>query len=191
MADPRGAFSVQHGATNADVGKFAFFARRSQQESAAAHIASSDEISRELQSVAKAFEQDVAIFRRRDAAEQNRLATFPELACKRAGVASNRLKVARIGPVDIDVPKRAEFVDREPLFRIKQPAIGGDHADHSAGFTRDHVLGVGEFASKVEAAGKREDLPESEALAVKRACERKRRVRVQQQSGTGTGDFCG
>src|SRR5881394_4318529 len=69
----RRAFSFSHGAGDGDVGELGAIDGAAEQQSAPAHVAASDEIGRETESLTEMFEEHVDVFGGRDAAEENDL----------------------------------------------------------------------------------------------------------------------
>jgi hypothetical protein len=70
----RRTFAFSHGASNADISKFAPIDRATEQKSAPTHVAATNEIGRKAKALPEVFQKDVDIFSRRHAAEQHGLA---------------------------------------------------------------------------------------------------------------------
>src|SRR5438874_1000845 len=103
ICDARRTPAGEDRAGDGDVGEFASFTRGTQEQAAPAHVTAADEIAREDQPVAKSVEEDIAIFRRRDAAEENGVAVCRQFGRQRLGVATKRPVIARIVGVNVDL----------------------------------------------------------------------------------------
>lgn len=191
FGDAWGAFAFEDGAADGDVGEFAIFAGGAEKKAAAAHVAATDEIGRENEAVAEGVEEDVAVFRGGDGAEQDGNAVGGELLGEGGGVAAERFGVARIVLADVDFAKGAEGGGRDVRERVEKSGIGGDDTNEFAAIGADEMAGVGDLAAEVEAAGEGEDVGEREALAMEGAGERKRRGAVEEKLGADAADLGG
>ena len=96
------------GALDRDVGELLAGAGAAQEQAAAAHVAAADEIDREAEALAEDFREDVDVFRRRDAAEQDDVAVGPDFVREGAGAGEQRAAIAGIVGRDVDAGERAQ-----------------------------------------------------------------------------------
>src|SRR5438067_6835425 len=102
------AFPFSHGAGDGNVGELAAVDGAAEQQSAPAHVAASDEIGRETESLTEMFEKHVDVFGGGDAAEENDLGIRWQRFREPFHVALERGPITRVGLVDID---RGEFLE--------------------------------------------------------------------------------
>ena len=123
-----------------------------------------DEIGGKEQPIARPLEQHVHVLAGRDAAEQHHREILRRVeACERA---PKRLAIARFVGSNLGGPEGAQVVARDRRVRREQPLIGGDdlYAGHAGRWPRE-PLGVGQLATKVEAAEEAERFAQRHAGA--------------------------
>ena len=157
-------FAFSHRAGHRDVLKLRSIHRAPQQETSSTHVAASDEIGRKKKAFAKIFREDIHIFARRDAAEQNHLSAGGRRLRELPHVALERFAITRIIPMNIDFGKRTQFRKTDRHFRGKQSAIRRDHQDAGTAGAVEQRLRIGEFSAKIETAQKSKDLAECRAV---------------------------
>ena len=99
------------------------------EQTAPAHVAAPDELERKLQARAEDVEQDVDIFRRRNAAEQHDVAVVPDLSLQEPRAAFERLAVPVIVGMHVVAPKCLQRRPRHERVGIAQAGIGRDDVD--------------------------------------------------------------
>ena len=191
FGDAGGAFAFEDGAANGRVRQLAIFAGGTEEETAAAHVAATNEVGGKYEAVAEGFEEDVAILGGGDGAEKDGDAVGRELLRESGGVAAQRFTIARIVFVNVDFAEGAESGGRDVRERIEEPGIGRNDTDELAAIGADEVAGVGDLAAKVESAGESEDVGERKSLAMEGAGEGKRRGAIEEKFGADAADFGG
>jgi hypothetical protein len=73
-----------------------------QEQSAAAHVSTSDEIQGEFQSVAEHCQKQIDILFRSNAPEEDNVSTMAEAGGEFAGVALKRKAISRVGVIDVN-----------------------------------------------------------------------------------------
>src|SRR5262245_54783860 len=154
-----------HDLADPHVGQLGSGPRAAQQEPAAAHVAPTDEVEGESQPRPQGGQQGLDVLAGGDAAEQNDLAAGPEAPGQPAGVAVQRLAIARIVAVDVDGREAPQARNVDRLVGWPQTVGRCDDEHARVGRLRDGAR-VRELAAKVETAQEREDLAERHAGAV-------------------------
>jgi hypothetical protein len=138
--------------------------RAAQHQSAATHVAATDEVSGEAQPVTKVREQNINIFSRGNAAEQNDFAPGRYFFCQTPCVALERCSITRIIFVNVDHSEFPQVIEANSLARIDQAAGWRDdkHPRGSSDRARKCIC-VGNFPAKIEAAQKSKHLSDCRA----------------------------
>src|SRR5207302_6891847 len=100
------AFAAQNRAGHRNISQFLSVRCATQHQSAAAHVAASDEISRKAQSFIKVFQENVDVFSSGDAAKQNNVTIARQIFGETPHGLLERFAITRITLINID---RREF----------------------------------------------------------------------------------
>src|SRR6266496_972340 len=114
------SLSVNNRARHRDIGKLLSINRAAQHQSTATHIAATDEVSGEAQPVTKFGQQNVNIFSRGNAAEQNDFAPGLYFLYQTPRVALERFSITRITFVNVDQSEFTQVVETNSRVRIDQ-----------------------------------------------------------------------
>ena len=98
-----------------------------QQQAAAAHVPTPDELRREQQALAKHIDERVSVLARRDAAEQYDCVGLREGGGELLDVATQRSPVARAGAGDVDFRERHEVPASDDRLWREEAPVGRDH----------------------------------------------------------------
>ena len=123
----RRARAVAHGAVHRDVGQFRPLLDAAEHQPAAAHVAAADEIGGETESLSEMFEENVDVFRGRDAAEENDFEIGRQLFCELFYIAFKWSAITRIAFVDVNGGKFLQVSEPDRRYRGDQSTRGGDN----------------------------------------------------------------
>src|SRR5207302_7223898 len=156
------ANSAHHG----NVSQLSLIHRATQQQSTATHVAASDKIAWETQTMLKILQQNVDVLAGGDTAEQNNFAVRAQFFSKPLRISRKRFPVTRIAFMNVDFGKFAQIAQTYSGRSIDQPARRRDN-EHTANSLRraGEGIGVGKFAAKIKSAEKGEDFTQSRAFA--------------------------
>jgi hypothetical protein len=151
----RRALSFSHGACDGDVRELRPIDGAAEKQSAPAHIAAADEIGGEAKAFSEVIEEDIDIFRRRDAAEENDLAVCPQSFGEVFYVTFERYAVTGIRLVDVHFREFLEIGEADRRCCRNEATCRRDDEDGRSFFSRrNEGIGVSELAAKIEAAEK-------------------------------------
>jgi len=154
-----------------DIRQFQASHDAAEHQAAATHVATSDEMHREHQPVAKNGQQQIDVFARRNAPEQHDLAVGPDGVQQRPRAAFQRPPVDVVGQIDRRGRKGQKRLERDRRVRRAQAGVWRDDQDAAGAHRlrwirrRSEPAGVRELAAEVEAADETEDVAELSAVA--------------------------
>ncbi len=149
----RWAFAVHDRARDGNVWQFRFVGGATQQQSAAAHVSSSDKIGRKAQTFLKICEQHVDVFSGGDAAEQNNGSVARKSSRELSRIPLEWLAITRIVLVNIDLGKLAEVIKRDARLRVDQSTCRrNDKGAANSARGASKCIRVGDLATEIEPA---------------------------------------
>ena len=107
-----------------DVAKLPVLTRAAQEETAAAHVAASDEVLGE-QEPREDVDQDLGVLRRRDASQEDDVGLRRPTG-QEAGVSEKRLSIALLGGIHRNLSEAAQIAHRDRRLRRLQAVAGSD-----------------------------------------------------------------
>jgi hypothetical protein len=151
------AFTINNRADHRDVWKLLPIRRTTQHQSAAAHVAAADEVSRKSEPVVKNTKENIDILSCSNAAEKNDLALNGQLFRQTSRVGLNRRPITRIVLVNVNRCEFTEIIKMDVRARLDQPS-GRRDDEYTGNAARRPRKGsrVGNLSAKVEAAEKSE-----------------------------------
>jgi DsbC/DsbD-like thiol-disulfide interchange protein len=175
---------MAHGARDGNVGELARGEHASKHESAAAHVAASDEVGRKAQAAVQPALDHVDVFSGRDAPEQDRGVVTGERGGERGGVAFEGLAEPRLAGGDADLRNLAEVLEADDRVGGNEPAAGRDYQDTVGDRPcACESAPVRELASEVETAQEGEDLAQRRPALAELNSERERGLLPKQDLG--------
>src|SRR5439155_7522292 len=161
------AFSINNLARHANIWKLLPIRCATQHQSATAHVAATDEISRESQLLPKTRQQNIDIFSCGNAAWKDDLASGWQLSCQTSRVPLKRCSITRIVLMNVDRGEFTQVIEINSCCCIDKSARRPNDK-HTWGSPRRarKCSCVSNFTAKVKAAQKSEHLGDRRALFV-------------------------